>query len=101
MKLNKKIALAALGVVLGATALVGANEFYSKKSVSELTLNNIDASADFFEWWNSPTYDCVPVKCLLLSNYLLGQSIYGTQEGCLDGDENAHCWNCQSFCTNK
>ncbi|MCR5695499.1 MAG: hypothetical protein K6G73_00855 [Marinilabiliaceae bacterium] len=45
MKINKKIALAALGVVLGATALVGANENI-RKAIS-MTLDDVEAQGGY------------------------------------------------------
>ena len=78
MKINKKIALAALGVVLSATALLGANENI-RKAIS-MTLDDVEAQSvecrfEFVDCGEVTIFHCddyAKVSCTSVNWYCTG-----------------------------
>jgi len=102
--MNKKIFIIGLtAIMLVAAAAINVNIGLQKKYTFNVTLNEMEASANIFTtigekilefdgWWDSAIYDCEYDSCWVMVVYT---TIAGTKQRCeTNGNSFAHCWDC-------
>jgi hypothetical protein len=101
---NKIFGLTA-GLIIAVVAAVNVslNLHSQKNELSDVSLINLEASANLIEdisdWWNSKVYVCYTETCSKTYGFPIWQATYyGTYSNCISGSSYAHCWECDSAC---
>lgn len=121
-KLEKGLRYLAAGIFFTALMLnvkftLDSPYFLTGNELVAQTTGTDTSSGGFSSWWDSKVYKCVPetdcmrdVQFAMNAGGTWGQaggsfnfsityvSLPGKREKCRDGNEVAHCWNCNTEC---
>lgn len=80
-------------VVIIVATVASYNMYFKQNEVifSDLVMANVEALASDEGWWDSKVYNCVQDQCSFSVGFI---TWYGKYEKCLEGNTEAHCWEC-------
>ena len=89
--MKKKMIFSTVVALATLSGYMGFNAYSTANETSDLTLANVEAEADFIEYWNRLDYDCTDVTCnCILYTYSSEIAVYvGEGNGSV-----AHTWSC-------